>query len=97
MFWVDTDGCVSAAQYCQYFITSVTKGITTSVENAVLDAANGSFHGGSYVGTLANGGAVLSPFHDFASKVPASLVSELNTIKAEIISGQIKPATKSPV
>jgi basic membrane protein A and related proteins len=97
MFWVDTDGCVSAAQYCQYFITSVTKGITTSVENAVLDAANGSFHGGSYIGTLANGGAVLSPFHDFASKVPASLVSELNTIKAEIISGQIVPATKSPV
>ena len=27
MMWVDIDGCVSAAQYCKYFITSVRKGI----------------------------------------------------------------------
>jgi len=40
---------------------------------------------------------VLAPFHDFAGKVPASLVSELNTIKSEIESGKIVPATKSPV
>jgi basic membrane protein A len=97
MFWVDTDGCVSVPQYCPYFITSVEKGITTSVKNAVLAAANGHFHGGTYVGTLANGGAVLAPFHDFAGKVPAPLVSQLNTLKQEIISGKIKPATKSPV
>jgi basic membrane protein A and related proteins len=97
MFWVDTDGCVSAAQYCQYFITSVTKGITPSVENAVLEAAHGTFHGGTYIGTLANGGAVLAPFHDFASKVPASLVSQLDGLKAEIESGKVTPATKSPV
>ena len=31
MFWVDTDGCVSAPQYCPYFITSVTKGIVAAV------------------------------------------------------------------
>jgi basic membrane protein A len=39
---------------------------------------------------------VLSPFHDFAGKVPSSLQSELNQIKQDIISGKIKPATKSP-
>ena len=27
MMWVDVDGCVSAPQYCKYFITSVQKGI----------------------------------------------------------------------
>jgi basic membrane protein A and related proteins len=97
MFWVDTDGCVSAAQYCSYFITSVEKGITTSVENAVSEAADGTFHGGTYVGTLANGGAVLAPFHDFTSKVPASLQSQLTSIGEKIASGQIVPATKSPV
>jgi basic membrane protein A len=97
MLWVDTDGCVSVPQYCPYIITSVTKGITASVENAVLSAANGKFHSGTYVGTLANGGAVLSPFHDFASKVPASLQSQLNGLKAQIISGKVVPATKSPV
>jgi basic membrane protein A len=96
MFWVDTDGCVSAATYCKYFVTSVEKGISTSVKAAVLLAAKGTT-GGSYIGTLANGGAVLAPFHDWASKVPASLQSELNTVKQDIISGKIVPATKSPV
>ena len=96
MMWVDTDGCVSAATYCKYFITSVEKGISTSVKAAVLLAAKGT-SGGSYIGTLQNGGAVLAPYHDWASKVPASLQSELNTVKQDIISGKIVPATKSPV
>jgi len=97
MEWVDTDGCFSAPQYCKYFISSVTKGIQTAVKTAVLSAANATFKGGNYVGDLANDGVVLSPFHGFASQVPASLRAELTKIKAEIISGQIKPATKSPV
>jgi basic membrane protein A and related proteins len=96
MYWVDTDGCVSAATYCKYFVTSVEKGISTSVKTAVLLASKGA-KGGSYVGTLSNGGAVLAPFHDWATKVPSSLQSELNTVKQQIISGKIVPATKSPV
>jgi basic membrane protein A and related proteins len=94
MEWANTDGCFSAPQYCKYFISSVTQGIQAAVKNAVLSAADGTFKGGTYVGDLANDGVALSPF---ASQVPASLRSELSTIKAEIISGQIKPATKSPV
>ena len=97
MEWVDTDGCISAAQYCKYMLTSVTKGITEAVKTAVLAAANGTFKGGTYIGTLANGGAVLSPYHDFSSTVPASVQAEINTLKQDIISGKIKPATKSPV
>jgi basic membrane protein A and related proteins len=97
MMWVDTDGCVSAPQYCKYFITSVEKGIQTAVKGAVSNAANGTFTGGNYIGTLANGGVTLAPYHDFASKVPGALQSELATVKADIISGKIKPATKSPV
>ena len=50
----------------------------------MVSAAKGTFKGGTYIGTLANGGAVLAPFHDFASKVPASLQSELATVKAGI-------------
>jgi basic membrane protein A len=97
MEWVDTDGCISAAQYCKYMLTSVTKGITQAVKTAVLAAAHGTFSGGTYIGTLANGGAVMSPYHDFASVVPASVQAEINTLKQEIISGKINPATKSPV
>ncbi len=97
MFWVDTDGCVSAPTYCQYFITSVEKGIVPAVKGAVLAAANGTFAGGTYVGTLANGGAVLAPYHDFSSKVPAALQAELKTVQAGIESGSIQTPTKSPV
>ena len=97
MEWVDTDGCISAPQYCKYFITSVEKGIATAVKGSVLSAANGTFKGGAYIGTLANGGTGIAPYHDFASKVPASLQSEVNTVKQDIISGKIVPATKSPV
>ena len=61
MMWVDTDGCVSAAQYCKYFITSVEKGIQTAVKTAVLGAAHGTFKGGNYIGTLANGGVDAGP------------------------------------
>jgi len=96
MMWVDTDGCISNAQYCKYFITSINKGITNAVRHAIDTAANGTFTGGNYIGTLANGGVGLAPYHDFASKIPPALQSEVAQIKADIISGKIKPATKSP-
>ncbi len=97
MFWVDVDGCVSAPQYCKYFVTSVEKGIVPAVKTSVTSAASGTFQGGTYVGTLANGGAVLAPFHDFASKVPAALQTELQQVGAVIASGSIQTPTKSPV
>ena len=89
MEWVDTDGCISAPQYCGIFLTSVTKGVAVSVKAAVLSAAAGTFKGGTYTGTLANGGVALSPFHDFASKVPPSVAAALQTIKQGIEAGTI--------
>jgi basic membrane protein A len=97
MMWVDTDGCISAPQYCKYFITSIQKGIVTAVKNAVTSTADGTFKGGNYIGTLQNGGVALAPFHDFDSKVPAALKSELQTVTQGIESGSISIATKSPV
>jgi hypothetical protein len=40
---------------------------------------------------------VLSPYHDFASKVPQTLQTELNTIATGIENGSIQTPTKSPV
>jgi basic membrane protein A len=96
MLWVDVDGCTSAAQYCKYFISSVQKGIVTAVKNAVLGAAGGGFKGGNYIGTLANGGVALAPFHNFDSQVPSALKSELQQVSTDIQNGSIKIATKSP-
>jgi basic membrane protein A and related proteins len=90
VIWIDTDGCVSAAQYCKYFLTSITKGVTSSVEKYVSQAAGGKFPKGNYVGTLANKGTGLAPFHDFDGKVPSDVKSELSTITQDIVSGKIK-------
>jgi basic membrane protein A and related proteins len=90
LMWVDTDGCESAQQYCKYFITSVTKNITGSVQKYLKDSADGKFPTGNYVGDLKNNGAGIAPFHQFDSKVPDTVKKELDQIKADIISGKIK-------
>ena len=90
--WVDTDGCVSDAADCNLFLTSVTKGVTASVKAAVLDQASGTFAGGDYIGTLANGGAafVQDPESAMAKQLPKSVISAVATITKGIESGSIK-------
>lgn len=94
LLWVDTDGCTSVSQYCQYFLSSVTKNLSGAVQQYVTAAAGGTFPTGSYVGDLKNGGTGLAPFNQFDSKVPADLKSGLDAVKADIISGKI--TVKSP-
>jgi basic membrane protein A len=75
----------------------VEKGIQTAVKTAILSTAGGTFKGGTYIGTLANGGVGLAPYHDFASKVAASLQAELAQVKQGIINGTIQvPIAKPP-
>jgi basic membrane protein A len=93
--WVDTDGCVSAETYCSSIITSVTKGLDVSVTDAIKAAKDGSFDNSPYVGTLENSGTGLAPYHDFDSKVPAELKTEVDTLKADIVSGKITIESKS--
>ena len=40
VIWVDQDGCKSAAQYCEVFLTTVVKNITDAVEQAVAAGAS---------------------------------------------------------
>jgi len=93
--WVDTDGCESVPQYCKYFLTSVTKNLTGSVNEYATAAATGTFPTGNYIGTLENDGTGLAPFHDFDSKVPSDLKSQLDQVKQDIISGKINIASPS--
>jgi basic membrane protein A len=89
MVWVDTDGCVSASQYCSLFLTSIEKHMDVAVETAIKDAVNNQFKGGTYSGTLQNNGVGIAPFHDFDSQVPQKVKDDLNTIKQGIINGSI--------
>ena len=93
--FVDFDGCTSAANYCSTFLTSVTKGIAAEVTKAVEAGQKGDALTGSYIGDLSNNGVGLAPYHDFDSKVPSDLKSEVANLKQDIISGKIKITSPS--
>ncbi len=90
VIWVDVDGCESTPN-CPALVTTVAKNISGAVRDAVLKAAKGEKldHEPGYLGTLANDGVSLAPYHDFDSKVPAELKAEVDQIKADIIAGKI--------
>ena len=92
--WVDTDGCVSAEEYCPVLMSSVEKGMDVAVKDAVISVVDNKFDNTQFTGTLQNGGTAIAPFHDFDSKVPADVKSELDQIKADIISGKIMIQSK---
>lgn len=91
---VDTDWCVSAAEYCPVVLTSVMKNMHIAVRDAVKIAKEGTFQGGVYVGTLKNGGVGIAPFHEFDDDVPASLKAELEEIAKGIKDGTIDTGWK---
>jgi len=95
LIWVDADGFVNAPQYSSLMLTSVMKGIDTSVKDATTAALDGTFKGGNYVGTLANNGVAIAPYHDYDSQIPAQLKSDIDTIKAGIIGGTVSVDPKA--
>ena len=92
IIWVDQDGCNSTPQDCDVFLTTVQKNVTDAVQKAVVSGAQGTALAVNpgYLGTLENNGVSLAPYHEFDSKVPAELKTEVENIKKDIISGTIK-------
>ena len=88
---VDVDQCVSVPDACPVLLTSVRKNMDVAVYDTIKSVQDGKFQGGTnYVGTLANNGVSIAPFNQLDSKIPAALKTELDQIKADIISGKIK-------
>jgi len=88
MIWVDTDGYFST-EFGSITLTSVEKKMNNATFDLIRSVVEGDFSGGLYVGTLANEGVGISPFHDFDAAVPADLKAELDEIRAGIIAGTI--------
>ncbi|MGW0229753.1 BMP family lipoprotein [Actinopolymorpha singaporensis] len=93
--WVDTDGCKSAAEYCDVLLTSVYKGMDVAVKDVVTTAAENKFDSTAYVGTLKNDGTGLSPYHQWDSKIPSELKDEVDQLKQDIIDGKITIKSKA--
>lgn len=94
--WVDVDGCESTPD-CSAIVTTVVKNIPEAVKEAVVKAASGEKLEAKpgFVGTLANTGVSIAPYHDFDSKVPAELKAEVDKIKADIAAGTITVTSKA--
>ena len=92
VIWVDTDGCVSASEFCDLFLTSVLKNIDVAVHDAIAAVVDDSFEGGFYSGTLENGGVGIAPFHEFEADVPAELLTKLDELTQGIIDGSVSVA-----
>jgi basic membrane protein A len=86
---VDTDMVVAAPEYESVILTSVLKNMNVAVYDAINAVVDGNFAGGTYVGTLDNGGVGVAPFHAFDGDVPAELKAELEQLQADIISGAV--------
>ncbi|WP_436976213.1 BMP family lipoprotein [Pseudarthrobacter phenanthrenivorans] len=90
LIWVDSDGYLTAPDYKDIMLSSVMKQMGEAVETVVTEDKDGKFNNTPYVGTLANDGVQLAPFHDLDSQVPAELKTDLEKIKKDIVDGKLK-------
>jgi basic membrane protein A len=90
IMWVDQDGYESlSSQYRGLVITSVIKRIDVAVKGATQETLEGQFDNTAYIGTLANDGVGLAPFHDWDTAIPAELKAEVDQLRADIVAGTI--------
>ena len=84
-----TDGFSTSHQYPKQWLTSVVFDMSSPVLSAVRATARGGAGGGLYVGTLANGGVRLAPYHRLAPLVPRAVARKLSALRAGLGQGWI--------
>ncbi len=89
VIWVDSDGCESAEEYCDLFLTSVLKNIDNAVFDAIETSAAGELDGEPYFGTLENDGVGLAEYNSFDDDVPQELKDEVDALREAIIAGDV--------
>jgi basic membrane protein A len=89
---VDTDQALSLPEYSKAILTSAEKVIDVAVLDTFKKNAGGDTGGENFVGTLANAGVRIAPFHDLDSEVSAELKAEVEQLSADIAAGTVKVA-----
>ncbi|MEP6480803.1 MAG: BMP family ABC transporter substrate-binding protein [Rhodoglobus sp.] len=90
IIWVDSDGYDSLAkEFRPVLLTSVLKNTGDAVVQIVGQSIDGTFDNKEYVGTLANKGVGIAPFHDLAGKVDSTLAGEIDKLRNDIIAGSL--------
>lgn len=93
--WVDADGVETQPEYASVILTSVLKEIDNAVFDTIQSVQEGTFDNTDYIGTLANGGVGLAPWHEFEDRVPAELKEEIEKLQADIVAGTVTVETKN--
>lgn len=94
-----SDGYTVAPQYADRWLTSVVFDMTSPVLAAVRSATSAGPASGLYVGTIANGGVQLAPFHQLAHLVPKAVAIKLRALRAGLTQGWVStnPAAYTPL
>ncbi len=95
MLGVDSDLAQADPAVADLVLTSILKRIDQAVYDSVIATAKGEYDATPYVGTLENEGVGLSGFGSFESKLPAGLTDEIETLRQQIISGEITVTSPS--
>ena len=87
---VDSDWYESVPDYKAITLTSVMKQIGPAVKDTIKAGMDGKFSADPFVGTIANGGVGIAPFHDLDSAVPEDVKKEVKDLQAKIADGSLK-------
>ena len=84
LIWVDTDGCLSVADACDLFLTSVQKKMDNAVFDTIQSVVDDDFDNEVYSGTLENDGVGIP---ELGEDVPAELADKIEEYRQAIIDG----------
>jgi len=82
---VDADQYLAAPEYAEAWLTSIMKNMDVAVLDTIANVVESGEVGDHFIGTLANGGLGLSPYHDNEDRVSDELAAEVEQLKADII------------
>lgn len=91
---IDADQTQTNPEYADVYLTSVLKKIDVVVYDALKiissgePQANATFRN-NFIGSLANDGVGLAPFHNFDSQIPQDLKDSLANLKDQLASGEL--------
>ncbi len=86
---VDSDWYLTSPEYGNIILTSVMKKMDATTYQVIEDVIEGTFEGGTVVGTLDNEGVAIAPFHDLSNLVSGELQGRLDELRQAIIDGEI--------
>ncbi len=86
----DTDWALTYPEFADIILTSIEKRMDVSVIRTVQSIVDGTFTGGTHIGTLETGEVDLAPFHELDPLISLKVKADLEQIKKDIIAGKIK-------